>query len=859
MKTNYLFTLVFLFSAVAFAQVPSYYNDVNLNLSGQNLKAELTQKITETQTTSLSYTPGVWDALRLADLNPNNSNEVILIYGYSDTDGVAMTDRTRDKNMNGGAVGDWNREHVFPKSLGNPNLGTSGPGSDAHHLRPADTQKNGERGSRKFAAGNGNAGVTAQGNYYPGDEFKGDVARMMMFVYLRYGSRCLPSAVGVGNGVSGDAAMIDLFLQWNVEDPVNAYELNRNDVIAGIQGNRNPFIDNPAFATQIWNGPQAEDRFGSGSNPGDGGTGDGETDELLISEYIEGSSLNKAIEVANFTGTSKSLSGYSLRKQTNGAGAWSSDLSLSGSITQGDVFVVANSSATAAYTSQADLVTSSSVMSFNGNDVIGLFKNGSLIDIVGTFNGGSANFGQNTTLRRKSSITTPSTAYNAGEWDTFPSDTSNGLGAHSVDGTSTPNTGCSNGITSFPYTESFESNFGQWSQSSDDDINWTRDASGTPSGGTGPTSGAAGNFYLFVEASGNGTAYPNKTARLESPCFTIPSSGTPNFTFSYHANGTGTMGSLSVQVSTDKGASWSNLWSQSNYQGTNWKTQSLALTAFAGQSIQLRFTRTTGNTWQADVAIDNVKITTTSGGSTGGGDTAAPSNYCASNGNSTNDEYIQRVQLGSINNSTGASAGGYGNFTTQKTILGSSNTITITPRWTGTIYNEGYAVFIDWNRDGDFTDAGERVFSRAATTVASISGSFSIPSNASVGDTRMRVAMKYNAIPTACESFQYGEVEDYEVTIPASRTSLSSPTRSLQGEIENESELDVTIVSKSGQLTFVAANTNAVQYTVYAITGQQMTTGAFKEKTQLQPLATGVYISKFTQNGTTLTKRFVVR
>jgi hypothetical protein len=64
-------------------------------------------------------------------------------------------------------------------------------------------------------------------------------------------------------------------LQWHADDPVSAFELNRNNVIQGYQGNRNPFIDNPAFATQIWGGPAAEDRFGSGGGstpPPAGGT-----------------------------------------------------------------------------------------------------------------------------------------------------------------------------------------------------------------------------------------------------------------------------------------------------------------------------------------------------------------------------------------------------------------------------------------------------------------------------------------------------------------------------------------------------------------------------------------------------------
>ncbi|WP_297511469.1 reprolysin-like metallopeptidase, partial [Flavobacterium sp.] len=102
--------------------------------------------------------------------------------------------------------------------------------------------------------------------------------------------------------------------------------------------------------------------------------------------------------------------------------------------------------------------------------------------------------------------------------------------------------------------------------------------------------------------------------------------------------------------------------------------------------------------------------------------------YCASQGNSTANERIGRVQLGTINNPSTGTAG-YENFTALSTNLvrGVANTITITPTWTSTRYREGYAVFIDLNRDGDFLDTGERVFSRNATTTTPISGSFTIP------------------------------------------------------------------------------------------------------------------------------------
>lgn len=151
--------------------------------------------------------------------------------------------------------------------------------------------------------------------------------------------------------------------------------------------------------------------------------------------------------------------------------------------------------------------------------------------------------------------------------------------------------------------------------------------------------------------------------------------------------------------------------------------------------------------------------------------------YCASKGNSVADEYINRVQLGTINNTSGPNAG-YGNFTAQSTDLArsSSNTITITPGWSGTKYNEGYSVWIDYNKDGDFVDAGEQVYTRSATKTTPVSGSFTVPSTAALGSTRMRVSMKYNAIPTSCETFSYGEVEDYSVNITAGGATCANVT-----------------------------------------------------------------------------------
>jgi hypothetical protein len=158
-------------------------------------------------------------------------------------------------------------------------------------------------------------------------------------------------------------------------------------------------------------------------------------------------------------------------------------------------------------------------------------------------------------------------------------------------------------------------------------------------------------------------------------------------------------------------------------------------------------------------------------------------NYCASNGNSVADEYISKVILGSINNTSGASSSGYADYTSQSTSLtkGASSTVSITPTWTGTLYNEGYAVFIDYNKDGDFADSGETVLTRSASQTTPVSGSFTVPTSAVTGTTRMRVVMQYNAIPSACGSYNYGETEDYTVNITGGVVDTTAPVITLLG------------------------------------------------------------------------------
>jgi len=137
--------------------------------------------------------------------------------------------------------------------------------------------------------------------------------------------------------------------------------------------------------------------------------------------------------------------------------------------------------------------------------------------------------------------------------------------------------------------------------------------------------------------------------------------------------------------------------------------------------------------------------------------------YCTSSGNNNSYEWIAGVQIGTLNNTSGAS--GYTDFTSQ-TLNASPNdsiTVSLTPGFSGSSYTEYYKIWIDYNRDGDFEDPGEEVF--AGSGNSAVSGSFTVPISASSGGTCMRVSMSYGSAPSCCGTFVYGEVEDYTVII----------------------------------------------------------------------------------------------
>ncbi len=296
MRTTFLF-LIFIFSTLAIkaVSVEDYYASAE-GKSGDVLKTELHNIISNGQVV-LSYSQ-VWDALKTTDEDPNNSNNVILLY----------TGWSYPKNINGGDAADWNREHTWAKSMGN--FGTSnGPGTDIHHLRPTDVTVNSARGNlffdeggseyvdgTRYDSGSGATGCYRDGDSWePRDEVKGDVARMLFYMATRYESEDgYDLELAEYSSTSGLHGKLSTLLKWHEEDPVDEWELTRNEKIYNIQNNRNPFIDHPEYVELIW---------GEGSGVGSGGgSGSGDTEDytIIFSEDFQSGELNNMTEYSVF-------------------------------------------------------------------------------------------------------------------------------------------------------------------------------------------------------------------------------------------------------------------------------------------------------------------------------------------------------------------------------------------------------------------------------------------------------------------------------------------------------------------------------------------------------------------------------
>ncbi|MCP4411798.1 MAG: hypothetical protein GY808_04410, partial [Gammaproteobacteria bacterium] len=517
------------------SSIPSGYYDSALGKTGQALNDALHQIIKDhTKFPYTSASTDVWDILMDTDEDSANTNNVILLY----------TGRSQDKSLNGSQGSDsdyWNREHVWSKSHGFPSESDTAY-TDVHHLRPCDASVNSSRSNKDFDNG-GTAHSEATGcfsdsdSWEPRDAVKGDVARMMFYMDVRYetdGEYDLELQESIPTS-GPNFAKLSVLLAWHQEDPVDNWEIIRNDKIFSYQGNRNPFIDHPEYVDQIWGEESVKGEpsnhptnllsssagtnitvtwtdaigdtlpdsylikastisFAAIDNPVDstsetddadlsdnsgvvnvvfgeqnysftnldpntvyyfktfpytnsgldinfktGGTIEtasattGEagqtTSDLFISEYVEGSSgSNKYLEIYNGTGSSVDLSAYDVQIYFNGSSSAGATISLSGSIVNDDVFVVAHTSAIN-WGGTPDQTSGS--LSFNGNDAVVLCKNSIDLDIIGQIGDGS-NLYNDRTLQRVATVNCPTASYSSSEWNNL-GETYNELGQHSFD------------------------------------------------------------------------------------------------------------------------------------------------------------------------------------------------------------------------------------------------------------------------------------------------------------------------------------------------------------------------------------------------------------------------------------------
>jgi hypothetical protein len=168
---------------------------------------------------------------------------------------------------------------------------------------------------------------------------------------------------------------------------------------------------------------------------------------------------------------------------------------------------------------------------------------------------------------------------------------------------------CTSTVSSFPYSNDFESGLG-WTQGSGDDFDWTRRSGGTPSSGTGPSAASQGTWYAYMEVSSPN--YPSKRAILNSPCFDLSGVTNPEMTFDYHM--LASPGTLNLEASTD-GTNWTSIWNASGDQGSAWQSATVSLNAYTSETeLRLRFNGVSGSTWQGDICVDAIGIDGSGGG-----------------------------------------------------------------------------------------------------------------------------------------------------------------------------------------------------------------------------------------------------
>lgn len=238
----------------------NYYNSIDTSLRGDDFRDKLANLITATHTNYTSYAE-LANAYKTTDAVPNKSGYITWFYTGTEVKFSGF----------GGKGGQTNREHVWPKDGGSAFSETSECGSDAHHLRPTECNLNSTRGSKSFGEveqstqnvvnqnksasyGDGTADslcYTSGSFFYPAAGYRGATARILMYVQTRWGNKFNLQFVD-GAGHSKTIGDFKTLMKWHLEELPTQEEINRNQAVYEIQGNRNPFIDHPEYAAYIY-------------------------------------------------------------------------------------------------------------------------------------------------------------------------------------------------------------------------------------------------------------------------------------------------------------------------------------------------------------------------------------------------------------------------------------------------------------------------------------------------------------------------------------------------------------------------------------------------------------------------------
>lgn len=282
----------------------SYVYSTLSTKSASTIKSSLATLMTNTHTTKTTYS-NVASYSKYTDATSGSSSKLTLFY----------TSKSVSSTWDSGNT--WNREHVWPQSLGS--FTTSNCGSDLHHVRPADVKVNSTRGNLPYGYVRGGSYSTAAtssgtvGGYYtssyfePLDSVKGDVARILLYCYVRWGESNLTDVI----------QSTDLLLSWCKSDPVDTWEMGRNDVVQGIQGNRNVFIDYPEYAWLIFGKSVPSMTTPSGMANGGSSSGGGSSATTYTVSWGKSSASTGSGTVSVTAGGSSISSGASVASGTS--------------------------------------------------------------------------------------------------------------------------------------------------------------------------------------------------------------------------------------------------------------------------------------------------------------------------------------------------------------------------------------------------------------------------------------------------------------------------------------------------------------------------------------------------------------